>query len=363
MDRKRGIDLLRVVSMLMIVTLHTLGQGGVLDNCAPGSTAYGAAWLLEVLAYCGVNCFGMISGYVGVHSRFKAGRGLELWLRVLFYTVSVTALFSFLVPGSVTGADWTSALLPVTTKQYWYVSSYFIVFFFAPFINRMLLALDRRRLILLGLACFVITTIWAPLGMNEVLPIQAGYSALWLGVLYVFGGILRLLDAGRGLKKWQLIGIYLLSALGAWGWKILTEAALSGVLPAKLADMFITYTSPAILLCAMALLLLFEKIDLRAPLAVRLTEFLSPLAFGVYLIHTQKHIWGYLVAGRFADFAQLPWPLTLLSVLAAAAVIYLACALIDAAREALFKLLGVDKLGKKTTEFFENKFFAEQTKK
>lgn len=33
--RNIGIDLLKIVSMLMIVTLHMLGHGGVLDNMRP----------------------------------------------------------------------------------------------------------------------------------------------------------------------------------------------------------------------------------------------------------------------------------------------------------------------------------------
>ena len=46
-ERNYGIDLLRIVSMLMVVILHVLGQGGVLKSSEPLSVGYSVAWLLD----------------------------------------------------------------------------------------------------------------------------------------------------------------------------------------------------------------------------------------------------------------------------------------------------------------------------
>ena len=178
MKRSYGIDLLRMVSMLMVVTLHILGQGGVMALCPIGSPAYAATWFLQTLVLCGVNCFGMISGYVGVNSRFKVSKGLKLWLQVFFYMLSITVLFYIFKPSAVIPVMWLRAFLPVTLKQYWYVSAYFIVFIFSPFINKMLLSLERRQLWLLLAVSFFVTTIWEPLGINGVFSLEVGYSAL-----------------------------------------------------------------------------------------------------------------------------------------------------------------------------------------
>ena len=45
-ERNIGIDLLKIVSMLMIVTLHMLGHGGVLDDMPPMSRCYQVAWFI-----------------------------------------------------------------------------------------------------------------------------------------------------------------------------------------------------------------------------------------------------------------------------------------------------------------------------
>ena len=70
-QRNRGIDLLRMTAMWMVVILHILNKGGVLAAAAPLSAGQGTARLLETAAYCAVNCYGLISGYVGVQRRFR----------------------------------------------------------------------------------------------------------------------------------------------------------------------------------------------------------------------------------------------------------------------------------------------------
>lgn len=51
--------------MWYVITLHTLGHGGVLDNLPIGTIRYASDWILETIAYYAVDCFAIISGYVG----------------------------------------------------------------------------------------------------------------------------------------------------------------------------------------------------------------------------------------------------------------------------------------------------------
>ena len=70
-ERNYGLDLFRFISMLMIVGLHVIGNGGILDNAQPLTIRGEAVWLLEIACYCSVNCFALASGYVGV-KRYKS---------------------------------------------------------------------------------------------------------------------------------------------------------------------------------------------------------------------------------------------------------------------------------------------------
>lgn len=60
--RNYGIDLLRLVSMFLIVVLHSLSRGALV-GVAPFNIHYEAGFLIEALTYCAVNCFALISGY------------------------------------------------------------------------------------------------------------------------------------------------------------------------------------------------------------------------------------------------------------------------------------------------------------
>lgn len=108
--RNYGIDFLRMISMIMIVMLHTLGHGGILRSVSFLSVHYQIAWLLEVIAFGAVNTYAMISGFVSVDSHFKISNILILWLQVLFYGILINTVFFFLLPESRNTSGWIQAL-------------------------------------------------------------------------------------------------------------------------------------------------------------------------------------------------------------------------------------------------------------
>lgn len=128
-SRNYGIDLLRILSMYMVVILHVLGQGGILRETIILSSNYKVVWLLEIVSYCAVNCYALISGYVGINAEYNYSNIIALWLRVIFYTVIITACFALVVPNSVGINEICNAIFPVMRKQYWYFTAYFCVFF------------------------------------------------------------------------------------------------------------------------------------------------------------------------------------------------------------------------------------------
>ena len=83
-ERNYGIDCLRVISMFMVVLLHVLGRGGVLQATKNLSINYGVSWFLEIAAYCAVNCYAIISGYVGYGRKIKYSNLIYLIFCVAF---------------------------------------------------------------------------------------------------------------------------------------------------------------------------------------------------------------------------------------------------------------------------------------
>lgn len=78
-QRNYGIELLRLVLMYMVCILHTLGRGGVLGACEAGTTGFRVFWLIEILSYCAVDGFAIISGYTAADKPRKYEKLADMW--------------------------------------------------------------------------------------------------------------------------------------------------------------------------------------------------------------------------------------------------------------------------------------------
>lgn len=120
-----GIELLRILATFYIILLHVVGQGGVAAASGGGKGTYMASYLLLALAYPAVNCYALISDFVGCKSRFKLSRLLSLWLTVVFVNLAVWGAFRLLAPEMAASFSLEACLKPLLTNEYWYVTAYF----------------------------------------------------------------------------------------------------------------------------------------------------------------------------------------------------------------------------------------------
>lgn len=70
-ERNYGIDMLRIVAMFMVIILHILGRGGILDSVKTFSPNYYIGWFMEIASFGAVNCYAIISGYVCYNKKNK----------------------------------------------------------------------------------------------------------------------------------------------------------------------------------------------------------------------------------------------------------------------------------------------------
>ena len=121
--RNYGIDLLRIVSMYMIVILHVLGQGGILWNVEVFSIKYYIIWFVEIFCYCSVTCYALITGYVMCDKKVKYNNILYLWLGVFFWSVLLTFIMNCFYPILIGKKDFLKSLFPVIFNNYWYFTT------------------------------------------------------------------------------------------------------------------------------------------------------------------------------------------------------------------------------------------------
>lgn len=347
-ERNHGIELLRIFAMLLAAVLHILKKGGVITASEGNLAAYSTVWLLEAAAYCAVNCYALISGYVGYSDRpkpLRLARCIELWLQVVFYSVIITTVYCIAGVGSVGVSDFADAFLPVTSKQYWYFTAYIGMFFFIPLLNALVRRLNRRALVslcIMLIAVFSLYDTFASFWKKDPLALVGGHSPLWLGVLYIFGAAMKKLRVPESMSSKKALLIYASAAVFTALFKITGDRLLRFV-PGSL---FVRDTSPTVLLCAAALLVAFA----RFKPCRKLTEFavlFAPAAFGVYLLHVSPLVFEHVIGNRFAFIGRLPFPLIPFAVLASAGVILAVGLAADKVRILLFKALGVPKLCRK----------------
>ena len=189
--RNWGVDLLRILSMFMVVVLHVLGQGGILVAQVPFDYGWVLCWTLESACFCAVNCFGIISGYVSRAETLSIRACFFRWAQVAFYSVLLTILIGVIFPNTLSVRQLLGSFFPVATQKYWYFTAYFALMFFTPFLNQLLNMLNPQKTDHLIITIFMLLCLFPLLAGRDLYYLRGGYTFLWLCALYLLGGCFR----------------------------------------------------------------------------------------------------------------------------------------------------------------------------
>lgn len=353
-ERNYGIDLLKIVSMIMVALLHVLGNG-ILDSSNVFSWHYELGYALEILCFCAVNCYAIISGYLNYGTKFRYSRILQLYLQVLFYTCLITLGFYIAKPEVVTKTVIIRALFPFAFSDvYWYFTAYFCMFFFIPFLNRLIEILDRKscdRLMITLAMIFSFVPLIPSIFDMDTTGTGRGYSFLWITVLYLVGAYIRKYQIEAAIPKRIALLAYFACAALTWLGKFAIEKLTMRLydVPSH-GDAFVRYTAPGVLFCGVFLVLFFA--NLRPGKCMQaLIRFFAPVSFGVYLLHAEPLMWDHVLSNAFAWAVRYNAVVTCLIAVAFALGIWLAGSLVDHIRRLLFRLLHVDKLCRKVDKW------------
>ena len=346
--RDPGIDLLRVISMGMIVLHHLLLHGGMTGSFALFSPSGLLINLFNAATRCAVNVYALISGYVMVNARFRPARLIGLWLQVVFYGV-LAALCLPLMGGSLQLQHFVDAVTPVSHDHYWYFTCYFVAFCLSPFLNLLLHAMSKKQTGALLMTFAALFSLLPTLMLEDRFQLSGGYHPAWLVVMYLFGGAMRLHGVpgfGGRLKACAVLaGCVLLS----WGFRL----AVLAMNALWLEEWLLHYTAPTTLIGSIVLFSLFMGRKLPKWLG-KTTCALAPLTFGVYLIHDNPLVREYLIKMRLTVLAGLNPVLMLSGLFACWAGVYGVCLLMEWLRTRLFAVLKVSAL----CERIEKRLFA-----
>lgn len=327
-NRQSNFELLRIAAMVMIVFYHFAGHGGF--EYAQTSLSVPKLWikLIGMGGKIGVNLFVMISGYFLIQdtTEINPKKVLKLWGCVLFYSV-ILGVGSVMYSPDISQRLSVWNFLPIMAGEWWFASTYFVLFLIHPYLNLLLHAMDkgayqRYLLLLLFLWCLIPTVFGVALEYCNL---------LWFVTLYSLAGYIRLFGLHTSWNRYFGILAIAFSALTyargvafpilAERWPFFSKYALNIYEMNKLP----------VFLASVCLFMVFANWTLPCNPWINL---ISSATFGVYLIHDNGFVRHLLWRVVFRN-AQYQDSLLLIPYsVAVVCVVYAGCTLMDLLRQA-----------------------------
>ena len=274
--RQSNFELLRIISMLMILMVHFTGATFPLPDRMQltdfGNINTTAKMLMESFSIIGVNCFVLISGFFGIKPSVKGFTNFIFCC--LFYSVVIYGIFAIADPSQYGWKDVLQSFAIFSHTDLWFIPTYLTLYVFSPLINKGFNALHRHQHITLLCALTFINVYLGWFWGGKVNP--TGYNAMHLIYIYVIGRFIHTYHASCSLRSWH----YFIGFIVAF----LLIFASTFVLNSSMA---FAYNSPAVIISSIFFFLIFTQISFYD---VYINHIASS-AFAIYLIHQMPPVW------------------------------------------------------------------------
>ena len=298
--RQSNIELLRIISMILIIMHHFSVHG-----CFPFTPdlTFNKVFLqvFGLGGKAGVVAFVMITGYFMVSSSFKLHKFVKLVGQIWFYSIAMLGVAMGLGLDTVTSRNMMLALLPIGAMS-WFGQNFLVLYLLTPIINRALRWLQHKYYVML---LVVSTVIWflIPTALNlwpNVPHTTFGFKHIFSFVIFYSMGAYIKLYGSHITKK---IGIIFstIGLVGAFLGDILVDV-LAMTNPVYMKQIFyFTQNDYGFfqLLLGIGLFIIFlkAKITYRPWINV-----VASTTFGIYLLHDNKLFLHYMWDNALATY-------------------------------------------------------------
>ena len=274
-ERQANFELLRIVLMLLIVMGHIIMYSDKLSKT--GTADYYIANFIRSFTTVAVNAFVLLTGYFGTTRNIKKLFAMDM--RVCFYTWGGFLLGIILNVHTHSFTKDIQLLFPVATKQYWFISIYFVLCILSPYLNAFLEYTSEKMLketLLAGLVLFYILSTCSFLINAAQIVTDAGYGIVNFVYLYCLGYYIRhYYEDQHGVAL--PFFIYLLACMGTF----FVNAMMSCMIGFYF-DSMISYNTIFTLGGSIGLFVCFKNLRIKQN---RFVIWLGKHSLSVYLVH------------------------------------------------------------------------------
>lgn len=215
-------------------------------------------------------------------------------------------------------------IFPIMARRYWWMTTYFILYFFTPFINKLIGVLSRKQMmIFLGFSMLFFSFMPTFTRWNWL--VEPGNLPLFL-TLYVFGAYVKKYDIKFFEKNTTKLAVLILSVLFVWGSTIICKAV-----GAEDPFYFVwpMYKTPIVVLAIFLFdfILRFKNIKLKS-VASEVITYIGGSVFGVYLIHMSA-ICSLFYKEWFKNGSVYRTNHLIIHLLVTVLIIFMSCAFVD----------------------------------
>lgn len=275
--RESNIELLRIVSMIMIIGLHYFNgsMGGALKYTNSGGVNWYIIRFIESMFIMSVNIFVLITGFCMINKKeVRLKKIIDLYIKLTILNVFIYITFIILKIETFSVKLLIKNSLPLLYSEYWFFKIYIALFLLIPFINSLLTRLDEREYKRLLIILIVVFSIYDSIMTNKVVN-DGGYGIVNFIVIYTIGGYIRLHYKNRRSSLFWSSGYMLFSII-----------TFGSIFIPIINNNSCNYNFITNILGAVCLFNAFNKLKIR-------NNFINKIAssiFGIFILHLNPYL-------------------------------------------------------------------------
>lgn len=327
--RDSSMELLRIIAMIMIVFHHFGVHGGFQWGADISITRF---WFNFIVmgGKLGVNIFVFISGYYLITSDAKSvelTKIIKFIGQVLFYSAAAFIVGKLTGVGDLGLRSLVKAFLPITYSQYWFASTYFVLYLMHPYLNKLLRSMDKS---MYQKFLHVLIVCWSVIPTFTASSYQ-GNPLLWCATLYSISGYIRLYGLNpKFTAKHYFVSFLACSVLTYFSSVVFVLLGSRWDVFAANTGYFYSQESVPTFISSLCLFMTFASIKINYRKWINIA---ASTTFGVYLIHDNSILRQFLWLKWFQN-AQYQNSLLLIPYsIIVVAVVFAACSFIEFVRQ------------------------------
>ncbi len=287
-----SIELLRIISMIMIIILHFFTYSNVIPQSNTISAFNISSTIIHTICNVAVNCYILISGYFCINSKFKASKLYKIISEVFLYSILIYVLMLVTKQISFSFKELIYSFLPTLTRQYWFVTCYVGTYIISPiirFISEKINKTEHKTILLIGFLLFVLY--YNLFFFCDNLNFGGATGIVWFVYLYFWGIYFqKYYQKDYSYKNFINYGILVLLSLASripfWIIYFLTKKNIF-LQGASIFDS--VYNSIFPFLTSIFLFKAFLNLKIKKA-NLKVVRFLSSSTFAVYILHENPYL-------------------------------------------------------------------------